>query len=124
MMTREALMNAIDEANVKYDGYGGAWTAALADAILAAGIIHDAGKPVVDVEALHKLFAATFDSHKSLIAALIAPDGPLQDVREVQEECAQIVDKIKRLDILPMDPESAWNDALDRAAAEIRAGRA
>ena len=40
-----------------------------------------------------------------------------------READALVVDNIQRLAVLSIDPENAWNEALDKAADEIRAGK-
>lgn len=132
---RQSLRKAIHEARLakRPTGYPTLTTIETVDAIFAAGIIHEAGKPVVDVEALAKALAEADASwgqpamaserdafYLNRAAVLTAADGPLQDAREVKAQALE--DAAAQCHLLD-EGTSATEWVIDRAA-EIRAALA
>lgn len=123
--TREALADAM------LNEVGNSWTVsyAAADAILAAGIIHEAGKPVVNVEALaaamQNLSPAELDheggTYKPMylgwVARLVAPGGPLRDEREVKAEALE--EFVRSLEVHGSQ-RLFWQQLAINRAAELR----
>jgi len=118
---REALARVLYEHATKdYAGFVPKWESApeylrgytqqQADAILASGVIREAGKPVVNVEALAEAMQnaspAQLDHEGSTYkpmylnwaSRLTAPDGPLRDEREVKAEALEEAAKMYTAD--------------------------
>jgi hypothetical protein len=124
--TREAIARVIGEFVTHHpilslDGPNGEYWLREADAIFAAGILTEPGKPVVNVGELANI-AAESCSNSDFAARLTAPDGPLRDEREVK---AEALDEAADAGGLARPFGGMWMpDDLRSRAAEIREGRA
>lgn len=108
------------------DCWQGRQTYERADAILAAGIIHEAGKPVVDVEVFAQWLSDSIIGIGKGLARIIAreaiaPDGPLRDECEVK---AEALDEGAEHEYPGGQLWPGVRALLHKRAAEYRAGRA